>query len=188
MVTLLRTILEDLQRYEETYRIRNEKKSLAKIALESVVFKPGFQAVLLYRVSNFFYKNGLGHLAWLTARINQALTSAEIEYNADIAPGLFIAHPAGIVIGRGSKVGRKVNLYQCVTLGTKDMNKIEYPTIEDHVTLFSGAQVLGNTRVGQYAVVGANSVVVTDVPAHALVAGKTVLPNRGDKVVAFAKD
>ena len=181
----LHTVWKDLSRYRDTYKVRGEKENITKIVVESLLFKSGFHAVLLYRIANTFYKLGFEKTAWFITRIEQALTGAEIEYNATIAPGLFIAHPAGIVIGRGSIVGSGANFYQGITLGTKTLNNIEFPILKDHVTVFAGAKVLGGIVVGGYSVIGANTVVLVDVPGDSVVAGKKIYRKRGRKVVTL---
>ncbi|MFA5132721.1 MAG: serine acetyltransferase [Candidatus Paceibacterota bacterium] len=157
-VALIRLVLSDLERYKDSYKARGSKFS-KKAYLESFVFKPGFQAVLLYRVSHFLYKVGMNYAAWAVSRINQILTSAEIEFNAEFGPGLFIAHPSGIVVGRGSKVGKNCTMFQQVTLGVRSWEDMRYPAIGDGAVLFSGSKVLGGIRIGNNVTVGANAVV-----------------------------
>ena len=166
---LLKIILSDLSRYKETYRIRRDSKNFALICLESFLFKSGFQAVFFFRLAHYFHKNNLGYLAWGITRFNQFLTSAEIEYNAEIGSGLFIAHPSGIVIGRGAKIGKNVNMYQGITIGTRNLKNIEFPTIADGVTLFAGSKILGDVFVGLKSIIGANALVVHDVLPSSIV-------------------
>lgn len=166
---LLKTILSDLARYKETYRIRHDSKNFSLICLESILFKSGFQAVLLYRFAHYFHKNNLGYLAWAITRFNQFLTSAEIEYNAEIGSGFFIAHPAGIVVGRGAKIGKNVNMYQGVTIGTRNLKHIKFPTINNDVTLFAGSKILGDVVVGSESIIGANAIILQDLAPSSII-------------------
>jgi serine O-acetyltransferase len=160
---LYNQIFYDLLRYEHTYKLRNDYKKFWKICLESLLFKSGFQATLLYRIAHFLYKNNLNYSAWFITRINQFLTSAEIEYNFEAGEGLLITHPAGIVIGRGSKVGNNCIIYQNVTLGAKDLHNIEYPKIGDNVIIFSGSKILGGIVIENNCIIGANAIVTKSI-------------------------
>lgn len=188
-MSLLKLIWSDLERYFETVALHTEKTpNKVKIILESFLFKAGFHTVLLYRIAHSFYQHGFTYIPWALSRFNQFATAAEIEYNAEIGPGLFIAHPAGVVIGRGSKIGKNVNVYQRVTLGTHNMISIKFPVLEDYVTVFSGATILGDVTIGAGAVIGANSVVTKDVPKDSLVIDKKIIPKRGSKVTKFKRN
>src|SRR5438094_908668 len=98
-MSLLALIEADLARFTQTYRLRRQPYSAAKIFFESFLFKAGFQAVFLYRLSHALYERGWIYPAWFLSRLSVAITGAEIEFNARIGPGLFIAHPVGIVVG-----------------------------------------------------------------------------------------
>jgi len=88
-----------------------------------------------------------------------------------LGEGLSLPHPIGIVIGEGAVIGKDVTIYQNVTLGRSNNNVSAYPSIGDNATLYSGATILGDVTVGEWAVVGANSTVLLDVPARATVVG-----------------
>lgn len=174
----IRSVYLDVSRYLDTYALRNDKKNFLLICAESTVFKSGFHAVILYRIANSLFKNKLHKLAWLVTRLNQAVTAAEIEYNAEIGPGLLIPHPAGIVIGRGTKLGDNVTVYQGVTLGTHNWKKIEYPTIENNVVLFAGAKILGNVTVKSDSIIGANAVITKDIPSKCTAVGYNLIKEK----------
>lgn len=163
---LIDLIKKDLERFYETFALRNLPFNKFKVYFESFIFKAGFQSVFLYRLSHWFYKNKLNYCAWFLTRINITLTGAEIEYNAEIGPGLFIAHPVGIVIGRGSKIGNHVSIFQGVTLGVKSWEEKhikKFPVIGNNCMLFSNAAILG-VSIGDNCIIGANSVVTKDIP------------------------
>jgi serine O-acetyltransferase len=109
----------DLARFAQTYELRGQPYSKRRVFWESILFKAGFQAVFLYRISHWLFGKGQTYLAWMVARLNLALTGAEIEFNAEIGPGMFIAHPVGIVIGRGTVIGSGVTLFQGVSFGVR---------------------------------------------------------------------
>lgn len=155
-------VRSDLARYRETSR-----SSRARIAVESLIFKAGFQATLLYRLSHSASRLGLTYVAWLICRINQMVTGAEIEFSAEIGPALLIAHPAGIVIGRGTVIGEHVTIFQGVTCGirnTAPQRPREYPRVGSGVVLYARATLIGGIRVGDGAIVGAHALVTRDVP------------------------
>jgi serine O-acetyltransferase len=138
-----------------------------RTAVESLLFKGGFQAVVLYRISHGLAERGWIWLAWLVARWNLWLTGADIEFSAAIGPGLFIAHPCGIVIGRGTTIGADATIYQGVTCGIRGRRpgpNRGYPCIGDGVVLYARSSVLGGVRVGDRAVIGAHALVTFDVP------------------------
>jgi len=171
---LIHLIKSDLHRYFDTYRLRGDRPNKFKIYLESFIFKAGFLAVFLYRISHWLWRHKLNIFAWSITRISVTLTGAEIEYNMVAGPGLLIPHPVGIVIGRGSKIGSRVTIYHNVTLGVKSWSKDtfnEYPNVGNNVIIFAGAKVLGSIKLGDNCVVGANSVVLHDVPEGAQVFG-----------------
>lgn len=174
----------DLARFEQTYKLRRQSFSTFKVIMESLLFKPGFQGVLFYRVSHWLYKKGWLYSAWLLTRFSVAVTGAEIEFNALIGPGLFIAHPVGIVIGRGTVIGSQATLFQGVTFGVKrwDPDSIhKFPKVGNCCTFFSHCTIVGEISIGDYCVVGANSLVDRDLPFGSLAVGvpAQVYPNKG---------
>ena len=112
----------------------------------------------------------------------RAVTGIEIHPAAQIGDGLFIDHGTGVVVGETAEIGSDVTLYQGVTLGGTATAPIKrHPTIEDSVTIFSGAAVLGPVTVGRHSRVGAGSVLVTSVPPHSTVVG---IPGKVVKIEA----
>ena len=113
--------------------------------------------------------------------LTRAVTGIEIHPAARIGEGLFIDHGAGVVIGETADIGNDVTLYQGVTLGgTGFATGKRHPTVQDNVTIGSGAKLLGPITIGHGAKIGANSVVITDVPANSTVVGNPGHPVRVD--------
>ncbi len=140
--------------------------------LEILLVWPGVQALLAHRMASRLFRARLRLAARLIALITRSLTGIEIHPAADIGPGLFIDHGMGVVIGETAKVGADVTMYQGVTLGgTGFATGKRHPTVEDCVTIGSGAKLLGPIVVGHGAKIGANTVVIHDVPANSTVVG-----------------
>ncbi|MCB0863367.1 MAG: serine O-acetyltransferase [Solirubrobacterales bacterium] len=148
-------------------------------SLEILLTWPGVQALLAYRLANRFRRSGIPLLPFAVSYLSRAITGIEIHPDARIGPGLFIDHGAGVVIGETAEIGENVTLYQGVTLGgTGFQAGKRHPTIEDNVTIGSGAKLLGPIKVGHGAKIGANSVVVEDVPPRSTVVGNPGHPVR----------
>jgi serine O-acetyltransferase len=142
---------------------------------------PGIHALLAYRVAHALYQAQVPLLPRLMSMLTRALTGIEIHPAARIGRGLFIDHGAGVVIGETADIGDDVTLYQGVTLGgTGFATGKRHPTVQDNVTIGSGAKLLGPITIGHGAKIGANSVVITDVPANSTVVGNPGHPVRVD--------
>jgi len=140
---------------------------------------PGVQAILAYRLAHRFYCRRLPLVPLAISFISRVVTGIEIHPGARIGEGFFIDHGAGVVIGQTAEIGDNVTLYQGVTLGgTGFQAGKRHPTIEDNVTIGSGAKLLGPITVGHGAKIGANTVVVEDVPASSTVVGNPGHPVR----------
>ena len=177
-MTLGELIRSDLARFTETFALRGEPYSSARVAFESFTFKAGFQAVVLYRISHWCHEKGWTYPAWLLARLSIAWTGADIEFNAEIGPGMFISHPVGIVIGRGTRIGRGVTIFQGVTCGVRSWHPDEitkFPTIGTNCRLFAHASVLGGIRIGDDCVIGAHALVIGDMPDGAVARGAVAI-------------
>ena len=128
---------------------------------------PGIHALLAYRVAHALTRPACRSCRALISMFTRALTGIEIHPAACIGRGLFIDHGAGVVIGETADIGNDVTLYQGVTLGgTGFATGKRHPTVQDNVTIGSGAKLLGPITIGHGAKIGANSVVITDVPAE----------------------
>lgn len=144
----------------------------AKSSVEVLLCYPGVHAILLHRVAHRLYRWRLFVPARLLSHLSRMLTGIEIHPGATIGRRFFIDHGMGVVIGETTVIGDDVLLYQGVTLGgTGHGREKRHPTLGNHVVVGSGAKVLGNIELGQWVKVGAGSVVVKHVPAHATVVG-----------------
>jgi serine O-acetyltransferase len=133
---------------------------------------PGVQALLAHRLAHILCERGWGVPARLLALVSRAVTNIEIHPAARIGEGLFIDHGTGVVIGETAEIGDNVTMYQGVTLGgTGFATGKRHPTVQDNVTIGSGAKLLGPITIGHGAKIGANSVVIHDVPPNSTVVG-----------------
>jgi serine O-acetyltransferase len=148
---------------------------------EIVAAWPGVHAICSHRVAHALRETGVPVLPRLIATASRAVTGIEIHPAAKIGQSFFIDHGMGVVIGETAEIGSNVTLYQGVTLGgTGFSTGKRHPTVEDNVTIGSGAKLLGPIRVGHGSKVGANTVVIHDVPANSTVVGNPGHPVRVD--------
>ena len=141
----------------------------------------GVHAIFSHRVAHALYEVGVPVIPRALSNLSRMLTGIEIHPAAKIGGDFFIDHGTGVVIGETAEIGDRVTLYQGVTLGgTGFARGKRHPTIQDNVTIGSGAKLLGPIDVGHGAKVGANSVVVHDVPPNSTVVGNPGHPVRVD--------
>ena len=139
----------------------------------------GVQAILTHRFAHALHESGVPLAPMALSYASRAVTGVEIHPAASIGADLFIDHGSGVVIGETAEIGDRVTLYQGVTLGgTGFARGKRHPTVEDDVTIGSGAKLLGPITVGHCAKVGANSVVIQDVPPNSTVVGNPGHPVR----------
>jgi serine O-acetyltransferase len=139
----------------------------------------GVQALLAHRAAHALLEAGVPILPRLIAYLTRAVTGVEIHPAAVIGRSFFVDHGSGVVIGETAVIGECVTLYQGVTLGGTGFQRGKrHPTLGDNVTVGSGAKLLGPIAVGDGAKIGANTVVVEDVPAGATVVGNPGHPVR----------
>jgi serine O-acetyltransferase len=149
--------------------------------LEVLAIWPGVHAVLMHRVAHALCEARVPFLPRFIAGVARALTGVEIHPAARIGRGLFIDHGMGVVIGETAQIGDDVTLYQGVTLGgTGFATGKRHPTVQDNVTIGSGAKLLGPITIGHGSKIGANSVVIHDVPPNSTVVGNPGHPVRVD--------
>jgi serine O-acetyltransferase len=144
----------------------------ARSPLEVLLTYPGVHALLLHRIAHRVDGAGYPLPARLLSHLARMLTGIEIHPRAVIGRDFFIDHGMGVVIGETTVIGDHCHLLQGVTLGgTSTRREKRHPTLEDHVTVGAGAQIIGAVTIGAGAKIGAGSVVVSSVPAGATVVG-----------------
>lgn len=133
----------------------------------------GVHALMFYRFAHFLQNKKLRLLAKVISQTARFLTGIEIHPSAKISSGIFIDHGMGVVIGETAVVEEEVVLYHGVTLGAtgKKTDKKRHPTVKKGAIIGSGAKILGNITIGEKAKIGANSVVLKDVPNGATAVG-----------------
>lgn len=144
---------------------------------EVLLCYPGILAMIYHRVAHRLYKLGVPLLARLVAEMAHGATGIDIHPGASIDEGFFIDHGTGVVIGETAVIGKRVRVYQAVTLGAKSFptddsgNPVKglprHPIVEDEVVIYAGATVLGRVRLGRGASIGGNVWITHDVPAGA---------------------
>jgi serine O-acetyltransferase len=145
----------------------------ARSRLELVLCYPGLHAVWIHRLAHRLWQQpGYRLVARVVSQLNRSLTGIEIHPGAVIGRRFFIDHGMGVVIGETAEIGDDVMIYHGVTLGGRSLLRVKrHPTLQDGVVVGAGARILGPVVVGAGAQVGANSVVVKDVPPGAVVVG-----------------
>ena len=140
--------------------------------LAILLTSPGLHAIWTHRVAHSLWKRGAKLPALVLAQGARSITGVEIHPGATIGRRFFIDHGMGVVVGETAEVGDDVMLYHGVTLGGRSMERVKrHPTVEDGVTIGAGARVLGPVVIGEKSQIGANAVVVKDVPAGATAIG-----------------
>ncbi len=177
-MSLLRATAAELRRDVGIAKDR-DPAAVGVSALEILLTWPGVQAVLAHRVAHALYAAGVPLLPRMIATLARTLTGVEIHPAARLGPGFFIDHGMGVVIGETAEVGADVTVYQGVTLGgTGFVTGKRHPSVEDNVTIGSGAKLLGPITVGHGSKIGANTVVIHDVPPNSTVVGNPGHPVR----------
>ncbi len=149
-----------------------ERDPAAKSVVEIVLLYPGLHAVVAHRINHLLWQWKIPFLPRAFSQWTRFFTGIEIHPGAQIGRGLFIDHGMGVVIGETAIIGDNVTLFQGVTLGGtgKETGK-RHPTIGNNVVIGTGAKVLGNIIIGDNSYVGANAVIIRDVPSNATVVG-----------------
>ena len=162
---MLETLRRDLQAVFD-------RDPAARSTVEVILFYPGLHAVWMHRLAHAFWRNGFNLIGRGISHFARWITGIEIHPGATIGPGIFIDHGMATVIGETAEIGENVTLYHNVTLGGVSWEKVKrHPTLEDHVVVGAGAQILGPITIGAHSRIGANSVVVKDVPPDSVVVG-----------------
>ena len=136
------------------------------------VLHPRMWPVVIFRLSALFSRHRLGIVGKVFAIFNQILFSCDIARNATIAGGLYLPHPVGVVVGEHAIIGKNCILHQGVTLGDRgECHEGRDPVLGDYIEVGTGAKILGAVHLGDYARIGANSVVIKNVEPYAVVGG-----------------
>lgn len=161
-----------LEQIKEDFLVPKVNDPALHSTFELLFNYPGIWAIIHYRLSNRLYKAGFKAFARILSGISQFLTSVDIHPAATIGRRVFIDHGAGVVIGETAIVEDDVLIYQQVTLGGVSLSKGKrHPTIRKNTVIGGGAKILGNITIGEYCKIGANSVVVNDVPCGSTAVG-----------------
>ncbi len=164
-MSALRTLRRDL-------RAVFDRDPAARSIREVLTAYPGVHALWFHRLAHRLWNHRLRWPARLLSHLARWLTGIEIHPGASIGPGFFIDHGMGVVIGETAEIGPDVTLYHGVTLGGTSWKKGKrHPTLEEGVVVGAGAKILGPITIGARTRVGANSVVVKDVPSDSVVVG-----------------
>jgi len=153
----------------------------ARNKLEVLFLYSGIHSLISHRIAHFLYKKRIFFIARLISQISKVLTGIEIHPGATIGKGLFIDHGNGVVIGETAEIGDNVMMYHQVTLGGTGNEKgvKRHPTVGDNCIIGTGAKLLGNITIGKNSKIGANSVVLINVPENATVVG---IPGKVKKI------
>ena len=134
----------------------------ARSKLEVFLLYPSVHSLIMYRISHFFYGKKRFFIARLISQLGRFLTGIEIHPGAKIGMGTLIDHGSGVVIGETSVIGDRVTIYQGATIGA---------TLGDDIVVGSGAKILGPINIGNHCKIGANSVVLKDMPSYTTAVG-----------------
>jgi len=152
-----------------------ERDLAARNTFQILLLYPGVQAFIWYKVANFLYKKGLRFIPEAIMYLVRCFLNIEIHPAATIGKRLFIDHGTGLVIGATCLIGDDVTIYHGVTLGAVGKGAVpgakRHPTVEDKVVIGAGSKILGDITLGAGSYVGANAVVLKDVPPGATAVG-----------------
>ena len=150
-----------------------QKDPAARGALTIILTYNGMHAIWTYRIAHLLWRAKLKLLARMLSNTARIFTGVDIHPGATIGKNFFIDHGNGVVIGETSEIGNNVLIYHQVTLGGtgNDTSERRHPSICDNVMIAAGAKILGGIHIGTNAKVGANAVVLQNVPANATAVG-----------------
>lgn len=160
------------------------KDPAARHTLEIILTHSGLHAVWHYRIAHFLWKIKLKTIARMVSTFSRFLTGVEIHPAAKIGKNFIIDHGTGVVIGETTEIGNNVLIYHQVTLGGtgNDSGHKRHPSLCDDVMIAAGAKILGNIRIGYGSKVGANSIVLKDVPPYSTAVGMPARIIEGKKL------
>ena len=162
-----------LARLREDLEAARDRDPAVRSSAELLLGYPGLHAIWSHRLTHRMWQRpGLMLPARLISLWTRSFTGVEIHPGATIGRRFFIDHGTGVVVGETAEIGDDVMLYHDVTLGGRSLQKVKrHPTVGNGVVIGAGARVLGPVLIGDRAQIGANAVVVRDVPAGAVVVG-----------------
>lgn len=171
----MKKLRSDIERF---HRMRGELGRVSALKLFAMCFNPRMTPVALLRLSEFFYEHRLVVVSKFFSMLNVVIFGIEVSPRVLIGGGLFLPHTVGTVLG-AARIGDNCTIMQGVTLGATGTDlgftSSERPIIGSHVLIGAGAKVIGGITVGDHAKIGANAVVLQDVPAYALAVGVPAL-------------
>jgi serine O-acetyltransferase len=178
--TLLASLVQVKETLQQDIVAAYEGDPAARSYMEVVMSYPGVQAMIVHRIAHVLYRSQVPLIPRIMAEHAHSQTGIDIHPGATIGPGFFIDHGTGVVIGETTTIGKRVKLYQGVTLGAlsfpkdKDGNLIKgikrHPHVEDDVTIYAGATILGGgTTIGEGSEIGGNVWLTHSVPPHSKV-------------------
>ncbi len=158
--------------FSDEIKATKDRDPASKGYLQIILLYAGLHAVIAHRISHFFWKKRFLFLARAISQVSRFFTGIEIHPGARIGKGFFIDHGMGVVIGETTIIGENVTLFQGVTLGGtgKETGK-RHPTLGDDIVVGTGAKVLGNITIKDNSYIGANAVVLKDIPKNSTVVG-----------------
>ncbi|MFA5073820.1 MAG: serine O-acetyltransferase EpsC [Nitrospirota bacterium] len=163
---------ETLSRIKKDFQAALAMDPAATSKVEVALTYAGFHALLAYRLAHWLLKKRIPFIPRALSQIARFFTGIEIHPGAQIGSGMFIDHGMGVVIGETTEIGDNVTLFQGVTLGGTGKHRGKrHPTLGSNIVVGAGAKVLGPITIGDYVKIGANSVVLADVPDHSTVVG-----------------
>lgn len=169
---------------EEVKNIQ-KKDPAAGSWVEVLLCYPGLHAIIFHRIAHFLYRVRIPVIPRFVSHISRWITGIEIHPGAKFGNRVFIDHGKGVVIGETSEIGNDVVIYQGVTLGGTSTKKVKrHPTLGNNIVVGCGAKILGNVKIGDNCQIGANSVVIKDVPTNSTVVGipARIILHEGRKV------
>jgi len=160
------------KRIREDIKVVFERDPAARNIIEVLFCYPGLHAIWFHRIAHWLWTHNFRLLARIISHISRWLTGIEIHPGAKIGRRFFIDHGMGVVIGETTEIGNDVTIYHQVTLGGTSTKKGKrHPTIGNNVVIGAGAKILGPVKIGNNCKIGANSVVIKDVPPNSTVVG-----------------
>lgn len=149
-----------------------QKDPAAKSKFEVLFLYPSLQSIIYHKISSFFYKYRMFFIARFISQFSRFITGIEIHPGAQIGKRVFFDHGMGIVVGETAIIGDDCVIFHGVTLGgVLSTKEKRHPTLERNVVVGAGAKILGNIVIGENSRIGANSVILKDIPKNSVAVG-----------------